>query len=128
PSLERLSSVTRARHAVERRGTDQVRNALKVAAIVGARPNFVKIASIIREMDTRPVMSTTLIHTGQRYDGPMWDSLFANLELPNPDVNLHVQAPSATAQIAEIMLRLEPVLASARPHLVLVVGGVNCTL
>ena len=101
---------------------------MKVATVVGARPNFVKIAPIIRELDTRPVMSTTLIHTGQHYDGPMSDSFFANLELPNPDVNLHVQAPSAAAQIAEIMLRLEPVLASERPDLVLVVGDVNSTL
>jgi len=101
---------------------------LKIAAVVGARPNFVKIAPIIRELDTRPSMSTTLIHTGQHYDGPMSDSFFANLELPSPTVNLHVQAPSAVAQIAEIMLRLEPVLASDRPDLVLVVGDVNSTL
>ncbi len=101
---------------------------MKIAAVVGARPNFVKIAPIIRELDTRPSMSTTLIHTGQHYDGPMSDSFFANLELPSPTVNLHVQAPSAVAQIAEIMLRLEPVLASDRPDLVLVVGDVNSTL
>ena len=101
---------------------------MKIAAVVGARPNFVKIAPIIRELNTRPGMSTTLIHTGQHYDGPMSDSFFANLELPSPAVNLHVQAPSAVAQIAEIMLRLEPVLASDRPDLVLVVGDVNSTL
>jgi UDP-N-acetylglucosamine 2-epimerase (non-hydrolysing) len=76
---------------------------VKIAAIVGARPNFVKIA-------------------------PMSDAFFANLELPDPDVNLHVKASSATAQIAEIMLRLEPVLAGARPDLVVVVGDVNSTL
>jgi UDP-N-acetylglucosamine 2-epimerase (non-hydrolysing) len=101
---------------------------LKIAAIVGARPNFVKIAPIVAELRTRPEASTMLIHTGQHYDGPMSDAFFANLELPNPDVNLRVQAPSATAQIAEIMLRLEPVLADARPDLVLVVGDVNSTL
>jgi UDP-N-acetylglucosamine 2-epimerase (non-hydrolysing) len=55
-------------------------------------------------------------------------AFFANLELPDPDVNLHVKASSATAQIAEIMLRLEPVLAAARPDLVVVVGDVNSTL
>jgi UDP-N-acetylglucosamine 2-epimerase (non-hydrolysing) len=101
---------------------------LKIAAVVGARPNFVKIAPIVAELRTRPEASTMLIHTGQHYDGPMSDAFFANLELPDPDVNLRVQAPSATAQIAEIMLRLEPVLSAARPDLVLVVGDVNSTL
>ena len=101
---------------------------MKIAAVVGARPNFVKIAPIVAELRTRPEATTMLIHTGQHYDGPMSDAFFANLELPDPDVNLRVQAPSATAQIAEIMLRLEPVLCSGQPDLVLVVGDVNSTL
>ena len=101
---------------------------MKIAAVVGARPNFVKIAPIVAELRTRPRARTMLIHTGQHYDGPMSDSFFANLELPDPDVNLRVQASSATAQIAEIMLRLEPVLADAHPDLILVVGDVNSTL
>jgi UDP-N-acetylglucosamine 2-epimerase (non-hydrolysing) len=88
----------------------------------------VKIAPIVAELRTRPDAITTLIHTGQHYDAPMSDAFFANLELPDPDVNLHVKASSATAQIAEILLRLEPVLAGARPDLVLVVGDVNSTL
>ncbi len=95
---------------------------MKIAAIVGARPNFVKIAPIVAKLRTRPEAITTLIHTGQHYDGPMSDAFFANLELPDPDVNLHVKASSATAQIAEIMLRLEPVLAESRPDLVVVVA------
>jgi UDP-N-acetylglucosamine 2-epimerase (non-hydrolysing) len=101
---------------------------VKIAAIVGARPNFVKIAPIVAELRTRPEAITTLIHTGQHYDGPMSDAFFVNLELSDPDVNLHVKAASATAQIAEIMLRLEPVLVAARPDLVVVVGDVNSTL
>ncbi len=101
---------------------------MKIAAIVGARPNFVKIAPIVAELRTRLEASTTLIHTGQHYDGPMSDAFFANLELPDPDVNLQVKASSAAAQIAEIMLRLEPVLADAEPDLVVVVGDVNSTL
>jgi UDP-N-acetylglucosamine 2-epimerase (non-hydrolysing) len=88
----------------------------------------VKIAPIVAELRTRLEASTTLIHTGQHYDGPMSDAFFANLELPDPDVNLQVKASSAVAQIAEIMLRLEPVLADARPDLVIVVGDVNSTL
>jgi len=101
---------------------------LKITAVVGARPNFVKIAPIVAELRTRPDVTATLVHTGQHYDGPMSDAFFANLELPDPDVNLHVQAGSATAQVAEIMLRLEPVLAAFRPDIVLVVGDVNSTL
>jgi len=101
---------------------------VKIVAVVGARPNFVKIAAIVSAVRSRPGASIVLVHTGQHYDGPMSDAFFANLELPDPDVNLRVQAPTATAQIAEIMLRLEPVLASARPDLVLVVGDVNSTL
>ena len=61
---------------------------MKIAAIVGARPNFVKIAPIVTELRTRPEASTMLIHTGQHYDGPMSDVFFANLELPDPDVLL----------------------------------------
>src|SRR5206468_3619445 len=83
-----------------------------------------KIAPIVAELRTRPEASTVLVHTGQHYDGPMSDAFFANLELPDPDVNLHVKAASATAQIAEIMLRLEPVLTGERPDLVVVVGNV----
>jgi UDP-N-acetylglucosamine 2-epimerase (non-hydrolysing) len=101
---------------------------MKIAAVVGARPNFVKIAPIIAELHTRAEAVTTLIHTGQHYDRPMSDAFFANLELPEPDVNLHVQTSGAVAQVAEIMLRLEPVLAAAPPDLVVVVGDVNSTL
>jgi UDP-N-acetylglucosamine 2-epimerase (non-hydrolysing) len=101
---------------------------VRIAAIVGARPNFVKIAPIVTELRTRPNASTMLIHTGQHYDGPMSDAFFANLEIPAPDVNLQVRTPGALGQIAEIMLRLEPVLTDARPDLVLVVGDVNSTL
>ena len=100
---------------------------MKITAIVGARPNFVKIAPIVADLRTRADVVTTLIHTGQHYDGPMSDAFFANLELPDPDVNLQVKASSAAAQIAEIMLRLEPV-AESRPDLVVVVGDVNSTL
>jgi UDP-N-acetylglucosamine 2-epimerase (non-hydrolysing) len=121
---------TRRGHTIKasRFASNTGRDTLKIAAIVGARPNFVKIAPIVAELRTRSEASTALIHTGQHYDGPMSDAFFANLELPDPDVNLHVKAASATAQIAEIMLRLEPVLADVRPDLVVVVGDVNSTL
>jgi UDP-N-acetylglucosamine 2-epimerase len=71
---------------------------LKIAAIVGARPNFVKIAPLVAEMRTRLEALTTLIHTGQHSDGPMSDAFFAHLELPNPDVNLHQWRRAADGQ------------------------------
>ncbi len=101
---------------------------MRVLAVVGARPNFVKIAPILAELAEYPYVSTTLVHTGQHYDALMSDAFFANLEIPRPDVNLKVQSSSAVTQIADIMTRLEPVLDRARPDVVVVVGDVNSTV
>lgn len=101
---------------------------MRVLAVVGARPNFVKIAPILAELAEYPYVSTTLVHTGQHYDARMSDAFFANLEIPRPDVNLKVQSGSAVTQIADIMTRLEPVLDRARPDVVVVVGDVNSTV
>jgi UDP-N-acetylglucosamine 2-epimerase (non-hydrolysing) len=101
---------------------------MKVAAVVGARPNFVKIAPIVAEMRQYAEFQWTLIHTGQHYDGNMSGRFFAELEIPEPDVNLGVGSGPALTQTAEIMARLAPVLERARPDLVLVVGDVNSTL
>ena len=101
---------------------------MRVLAVVGARPNFVKIAPIMSELTGRPHVTTTLVHTGQHYDSEMSESFFEHLEIPRPDVNLKVHAPGAVTQIAEIMTRIEPVIESVRPHVVVVVGDVNSTL
>ncbi len=101
---------------------------MKVLAVVGARPNFVKIAPILTELREYPYVTTTLVHTGQHYDAQMSDAFFANLDIPRPDVNLKVRSAGAVTQIADIMTRLEPVLATARPDVVIVVGDVNSTL
>jgi len=101
---------------------------VRIVAVVGARPNFVKIAPILTELREYPHVSTTLVHTGQHYDARMSDAFFANLEIPRPDVNLNVKAVGAVAQMAEIMTRFESVLTSRRPGLVLVVGDVTSTL
>ena len=101
---------------------------MRVLAVVGARPNFVKIAPILAELAEYPYVSTTLVHTGQHYDAQMSDAFFANLEIPRPDVNLKVQSSGAVTQIADIMTRLEPVLDRARPDVVVVVGDVNSTV
>jgi UDP-N-acetylglucosamine 2-epimerase (non-hydrolysing) len=101
---------------------------MKIACIVGARPNFVKIAPILAELRAYPGVIATLIHTGQHYDMEMSGSFFSNLEMPAPDVNLGVGSGSAVVQLAEIMQRLEPVLLDMRPEMVVVVGDVNSTL
>ena len=101
---------------------------MKIAGIVGARPNFVKIAPILAALRASPEIGTMLVHTGQHYDAQMSDAFFANLEIPTPDVNLGIRAETAVGQIAEIMARLEPVLLEARPDLVVVVGDVNSTV
>ena len=101
---------------------------MKFAAVVGARPNFVKVAPILAELRQRSGISTTLIHTGQHYDAEMSGGFFADLGLPEPDVNLGIRAASSVAQIAEIMARLEPILVAERPDTLIVVGDVNSTL
>lgn len=101
---------------------------MRIVAVVGARPNFVKIAPILAELGQYPYVTTTLVHTGQHYDAQMSDAFFANLEIPRPDVNLKVESGGAVTQIADIMTRLEPIIDSARPHVVVVVGDVNSTV
>jgi len=100
---------------------------VKVVAVVGARPNFVKIAPVLSSLGQYPEVRCTLVHTGQHYDGNMSQSFFRELEIPEPDVNLGVGSGNSTTQTAEVMLRLEPVLASERPDVVVVVGDVNST-
>jgi UDP-N-acetylglucosamine 2-epimerase (non-hydrolysing) len=101
---------------------------MNVTAVVGARPNFVKIAPILTEMSRYAEIRARLVHTGQHYDRQMSGAFFKDLGLPEPDVNLGVGSHSAVAQTAEVMARLEPVLATERPDLVVVVGDVNSTL
>lgn len=102
---------------------------MKVIHVVGARPNFMKVAPIIRAMEEYPGKFTQLlVHTGQHYDNTMSELFFHDLELPRPDVNLEVGSGSHAWQTAQVMLRLEPVLLEHRPDLVVVVGDVNSTL
>jgi UDP-N-acetylglucosamine 2-epimerase (non-hydrolysing) len=97
--------------------------------IVGARPNFIKIAPILRAFADSPArIPTFLVHTGQHYDVDMSDRLFVDLRLPAPDVNLEVGSATHAVQTAEIMRRFEPVIDAHRPCCVLVVGDVNSTL
>jgi len=100
-----------------------------VLCVVGARPNYMKVAPLIRALRADPAAPrASLVHTGQHYDEEMNDRLFAGLDLPPPDVNLGVGSASHAQQTAEIMRRFEPIVDSARPSCVVVVGDVNSTL
>ncbi len=100
-----------------------------VLCVVGARPNYMKMAPIVRALSARADLPRpVLVHTGQHYDASMNDRIFADLELPVPEINLEVGSGSHAVQTAEIMRRFEPVLDAQRPACVLVVGDVNSTL
>jgi len=101
---------------------------MRIVSVVGARPNFVKMAPLLKEMRLHRSIHSILVHTGQHYDLTMSDQFFRDLDLPPPDFNLGVGSCSHAVQTAEVMRRLEPVLSTTRPELVLVVGDVNSTL
>jgi len=100
-----------------------------VLCVVGARPNFMKMAPILRALAGHdPVLPAQLVHTGQHYDADMNERLFVDLRLPLPDINLEVGSGTHAVQTAEVMRRFEPVIDACRPSCVLVVGDVNSTL
>ena len=100
-----------------------------ILCVVGARPNFMKIAPVIRAMNAAtPPLPVRLLHTGQHYDPEMNSQYFQGLGIPDPDINLEVGSASHAVQTAEILRRFEPVLDRERPAAVLVVGDVNSTL
>jgi UDP-N-acetylglucosamine 2-epimerase (non-hydrolysing) len=97
--------------------------------VVGARPNFMKMAPILRALAAhQPPLPAMLVHTGQHYDQGMSQQLFQDLGLPMPDLNLEVGSGSHAVQTAEVMRRFEPALDEHKPACVLVVGDVNSTL
>lgn len=113
---------------------------MKIVSVVGARPNFMKVAPLVAAIDRynaeapayasgdAPQIEHMLVHTGQHYDEAMSGSFFKDLGLPAPDVHLGVGSGSHAAQTAEIMKRFEPVLLDLRPDVVLVAGDVNSTV
>lgn len=102
---------------------------LKVLNIIGARPNFMKIAPIVREMRRRrDEFQPLIVHTGQHYDEAMSDSFFRDLGIPKPDFHLGVGSASHAVQTARIMTAFEPVVLAEKPDWVLVVGDVNSTI
>ena len=101
---------------------------MKIVNVVGARPNFIKIAPLIREMRKHPEIQPILVHTGQHYDEHLSDIFFRQLGVPEPDVDLQVGSGSHAWQTAEVLKRIEPVFVDQQPNLVLVVGDVNSTV
>jgi UDP-N-acetylglucosamine 2-epimerase (non-hydrolysing) len=99
----------------------------EVLCVVGARPNFMKIAPLMAAFQREPV-SARLVHTGQHYDAAMSEGFFEQLGIPRPDVNLEVGSASHAVQTAEIMRAFEPVLEREAPRAILVVGDVNSTI
>lgn len=98
-----------------------------ICHIVGARPNFMKAAPVIRALAHKGIFQK-IIHTGQHYDARMSDIFFDQLGLPKPDINLEVGSSSHAVQTAQIMMRFEPVLLEQKPDMVLVYGDVNSTV
>jgi len=102
---------------------------MKLIAVAGARPNFIKIASLASELGSHSKsVHWKLVHTGQHYDEKMSDLFFRQLEIPEPDINLEVGSASHAVQTAEIMKRFENVVLEHKPDVVLVVGDVNSTI
>ena len=102
---------------------------LKILNIVGARPNFMKIAPIVREMTRRDSeFHPLIVHTGQHYDEAMSDSFFRDLGIPKPDYHLEIGSHSHAVQTAKIMTAFEPIVLAEKPDWVLVVGDVNSTI
>jgi len=101
-----------------------------IVCVVGARPNYMKMAPLIRAFarQQKKLPGVVLVHTGQHYDVAMNELLFAALELPAPDLNLEVGSGTHATQTAEIMRRFEPVVEELKPSCVIVVGDVNSTL
>ncbi len=101
---------------------------LKFVSVVGARPNFMKVAPLHRAFSKIGSLQHFIVHTGQHYDANMSKVFFEDLELPKPDVYLGVGSGSHAEQTAKVMVEFEKVLVKERPDLVVVVGDVNSTV
>jgi UDP-N-acetylglucosamine 2-epimerase (non-hydrolysing) len=99
-----------------------------VLHVVGARPNFMKVAPVLRALEGRPGLGSLLVHTGQHYDAAMSQAFFDELGIPAPDVHLGVGSGTHAQQTAGVLAGLEAVLLDRRPDMVMVVGDVNSTV
>lgn len=101
---------------------------IRVLCVAGARPNFPKVAPLMKAFSSNPRFAARLIHTGQHYDDKLSQVFFEDLHMPRPDENLSVGSGSHAVQTAEVMKRFETVVEREQPHAVLVVGDVNSTI
>ena len=101
---------------------------LKLLCIVGARPNFMKMAPLVRTLGADPGFDPVLVHTGQHYDETLSGKILSDLGVPEPRHHLNVGSGSHAQQTAEIMRRFEPVLLQEQPNAIVVVGDVNSTV
>ncbi len=101
---------------------------MNILNVVGARPNFMKVAPLHRAFVAHPQINSKILHTGQHYDAKMSDVFFNQLGLPKPHYYLGIGGGSHTWTTANIMLKFEEILKAERPDLVLVVGDVNSTV
>lgn len=101
---------------------------MHILHVVGARPNFMKAAPVLRALHGKAGVRQSLVHTGQHYDQKLSDVFFSQLGIPDPDVNLGVGSGSHAAQTAEVMRKFEPVVLEFKPDMVLVYGDVNSTI
>lgn len=101
---------------------------MKILLVAGTRPNFMKVAPLLRESERRQGVQSLLVHTGQHYDAELSDVFFRDLGIRYPDHALNVGSGSHAQQTAEVMRRFEPVCQKERPDIVLVVGDVNSTV
>ncbi|PDV99972.1 non-hydrolyzing UDP-N-acetylglucosamine 2-epimerase [Candidatus Chloroploca asiatica] len=101
---------------------------MKLIHVVGARPNFMKVAPVLHALGHYDAVRQIIVHTGQHYDVNMSDIFFQQLGIPAPDVNLEIGSASHAQQTAQIMARFEPVVLEQKPDMVLVYGDVNSTV
>lgn len=116
--------------ATDPRSTEQTpaRRRPRVVVVAGARPNFMKIAPLLHEIERRGTLEAVLVHTGQHYDAAMSDGFFRDLGIRKPDANLGVGSGSHAVQTAEVLMRIEPILLEQPTAALVVVGDVNSTL
>lgn len=100
---------------------------MKIISVVGARPNFMKVAPFCRALKAHPDVQHILVHTGQHYDVRMSEQFFKELDIPNPDINLEIGSGTHAEQVGRTMIEFEKVLRAEKPDWVVVLGDVNAT-
>ncbi len=101
---------------------------MKIVSVVGARPNFMKVAPFCRALKAYPNVKHILVHTGQHYDVRMSESFFNDLGIPSPDINLEIGSGTHAEQVGKTMIAFEKVLKEEKPDWVVVLGDVNATI